>query len=269
MSTIAATDFLPLVATEGATRDFVVVSLHDVAPSNQPVADQIISELASRGVRICSLLVVPDYHHEGLFTKDRQFVSWLRGLEADGHEVVIHGYFHERPCSANENLRDRFLTRFYTEQEGEFYDLRYDEALSRITTARDEFRSSGLKPLGFVAPAWLLGKEAERAARDAGMEYTTRLHKVCDLRAGSEFAARSIVYSVRRSWRRGLSRTCNATLFRFLRHNPLLRISIHPPDYSHPTIWRQVTGMIERAIGSRTATTYQDWIAQQRLRRGM
>jgi predicted deacetylase len=190
-------------------------------------------------------------------------------LEADGHEIVIHGYFHERPQRAKESLHDKFLTRFYTEQEGEFYDLGYDEALSRITRARDEFRASGLKSRGFVAPAWLLSKEAERAARDAGMEYTTRLHKVCDLRAGDEFAARSIVYSVRRNWRRGISRICNATLFRYLEGKPLLRISIHPPDYSHPAIWRQVTGMIERAIGSRTATTYQDWIAQQRLRRGM
>jgi len=269
MSTIAATDFLPLVATQGVTRDFVVVSLHDVAPSNQRVADKIISELASSGVRVCSLLVVPDYHHEGLFSGDRQFVSWLRGLEADGHEIAIHGYFHERPRRAKESLHDKFLTRFYTQQEGEFYDLDYEEALSRITKAREEFRASGLKPRGFVAPAWLLGGEAERAARDAGMEYTTRLHKVCDLRAGSEFATRSIVYSVRRSWRRGLSRTCNATLFRFLRRNPLLRISIHPPDYSHPTIWRQIIALIERSVPSRTATTYQDWIAEQRLRRGI
>jgi predicted deacetylase len=266
MSTIAATDFLPLVATDAAPRDFIVVSLHDVAPSSQEIANIIISDLARRGVSVCSLLVVPDYHHQGLSTKDRQFVSWLRGLEADGHEIVIHGYFHERPRSAKEGLRDKFVTRFYTQQEGEFYDLRYDDALARITTARDEFRASGLKPLGFVAPAWLLGKEAERAARDAGMEYTTRLHKICDLRSGADFAARSIVYSVRRSWRRGISRICNAALFRYLEGKPLLRISIHPPDYSHPTIWRQVTSMIERAIGSRTATTYQDWIVQQRLR---
>ena len=247
----------------------MVVSLHDVAPSNQQVANIIVSELARRGVSVCSLLVVPDYHHQGLSTRNQEFVSWLRALEADGHEIVIHGYFHERPRSAKESLHDKFLTRFYTEQEGEFYDLGYDEALSRITKARDEFCASGLKSRGFVAPAWLLSKEAERAARDAGMEYTTRLHKVCDLRAGEEFAARSIVYSVRRNWRRGISRICNATLFRYLEGSPLLRISIHPPDYSHPTIWRQVTTMIERAIGSRTATTYQEWVAQQRLRRGM
>src|SRR5262245_39547919 len=176
MSTIAATEFLPLVATGAGTRDFMVVSLHDVAPSNQQIASTIVSELARHGVTVCSLLVVPDYHHEGLSTGNAQFVSWLRGLEADGHEIVIHGYFHERPQRAKESLHDKFLTRFYTEQEGEFYDLGYDEALSRITRARDEFRTSGLESRGFVAPAWLLSKEAERAARDAGMEYTTRLH---------------------------------------------------------------------------------------------
>jgi uncharacterized protein len=118
MSTIAATEFLPLVATGAATRDFMVVSLHDVAPSNQQIANTIISELARRGVSVCSLLAVPDYHHQGLFTRNQQFVSWLRGLEADGHEIVIHGYFHERPRRAKESLHDKFLTRFYTEQEG-------------------------------------------------------------------------------------------------------------------------------------------------------
>ena len=269
MSTIAATDFLPLVATGAASRDFMIVSLHDVAPSTQQTANTIISEVARRGVSVCSLLVVPDYHHQGLFTGNQPFVSWLRGLEADGHEIVIHGYFHERPSRVKESLRDKFLTSFYTQHEGEFYDLTYDEALHRITAAQDEFRASGLKPRGFVAPAWLLNKDAERAARDAGLEYTTRLHKVCDLRAGEEFTARSIVYSVRRNWRSGLSRICNAALVRYLEAKQLLRISIHPPDYSHPPVWRQVTGIIEKAIASRTATTYQDWIAQQRMTRGV
>jgi len=269
MSTIAATEFLPLVATVGAARDFMVISLHDVAPSTRQIINTIISELAHRGVRVCSLLVVPDYHHEGLFTRDRQFVSWLRGLEADGHEIVIHGYFHQRPRRANETLRDQFLTRFYTQNEGEFYDLAYDEALRRIVAARDEFRAHGLKPRGFVAPAWLLSDESERAARDAQMEYTTRLRTVCDLRSGNVFPARTLVYSVRNNWRRGVSCARNATFFRFLKSTSLLRISIHPPDYSHPAIWGQITDLIERSVGSRTATTYQEWIAEQRLKRGI
>src|SRR5207249_8067839 len=195
--------------------------------------------------------------------------SWLRNLEADGHEIVIHGYFHERPPRPNESFRDKFLTRLYTNDEGEFYDLDYEEALQRITNARDEFRAAGLAPRGFVAPAWLLSEAAERAARDAELEYTTRLNAICDLRSGEEFPARSIVYSVRASWRRALSRAWNATLFRLLQSSRLLRISIHPPDYSYPAIWRQIMDLVEATAGSRTTTTYQDWIAEQRLRRGV
>jgi uncharacterized protein len=269
MESAATMEFLPVAVAPGVSRDFLVVSIHDVAPSNRELIDEIINVLGKRGVRVCSLLVVPDYHHQGLFTKDRQFVSWLRDLELDGHEAVIHGYFHERPRRPRESLRDRFLTTFYTHNEGEFYDLDYEAALQRITNARDEFRAAGLTPRGFVAPAWLLSEEAERAARDAELEYTTRLHAVRDLRSGEEFAARSIVYSVRATWRRAVSRAWNATLFRLLQSSSLLRISIHPPDYSHRAIWRQIVDLIEATAGSRTTTTYQDWIAQQRLGRGV
>ena len=264
MSTIAATEFLPLVATAGAATDFIVISLHDVAPRTQQIASRIISELGLQGIRVCSLLVVPDYHHEGLFVKHTPFVSWLRGLEADGHEIVIHGYFHERPSQRKETLRDKFITRIYTQNEGEFYDLSYDEALRRITTARDEFRAHGLKPHGFVAPAWLLGNEAERAVRDAQLEYTTRLGSIADLRSGNVFPARTLVYSVQNSWRRALSRSWNKALFGLLKAKPLLRISIHPPDYSQPDIWKQILGFVAATRTMRTATTYQDWIAEQR-----
>jgi predicted deacetylase len=266
MTTIAVTEFLPLLATAGAAKDALVVSLHDVAPSTQQVSNKIISEMTRRGVRTCSLLVVPDYHHEGLFSKDRQFVSWLRNLEADGYEIVIHGYSHQRPRRANETMRDKFLTRFYSNEEAEFYDLDYDEALRRITTARNEFRAHGLKPRGFIAPAWLLSTEAERAARDAELEYTTRLRTVRDLGSGENFSASSIVYSVRNSWRRAVSCAWNAALFRLLKNNSLLRISIHPPDYSHPEIWQQIVDIIDAASAARVPRTYQEWIAEQRLR---
>ena len=265
MTSVVATQFVPLVATAAAAKDFMVVSLHDIAPSNRDVANEIISELSRHGVRVCSLLVVPDYHHQGLATKDRQFVGWLRDLESDGYEIVIHGYFHERPHRSNETLRDKFLTRFYTHYEGEFYDLGYEEALRRITNARDEFRAGGLTPLGFVAPAWLLSKEAERAARDTELEYTTGLHGVRDLRSGEKFTTRSIVYSVRSSWRRAVSRIWNAALLQFLKNNPLLRLSIHPPDYSHPAVWKQILRFIDMMDETRTPTTYRDWIAKQRL----
>src|SRR5260370_5729876 len=164
MTSAVATQFLPAVEAASATKDYLVVSLHDVAPSTQSVCDKILSELTQRGIRHCSLLVVPDYHHQGASMQDRQFVSWLRNLEATGHEIVIHGYFHERPRQARQSFLEKFVTQFYTQREVEFYDLGYDQALRRSKSARDEFLANGLKPRGFVAPAWLLSSEGERAA---------------------------------------------------------------------------------------------------------
>jgi uncharacterized protein len=269
MTSAVATQFLPVVAAASATKDFLVVSIHDIAPATQSVSSKIISELSQKGIRHCSLLVVPNYHHRGASMQDRQFVSWLRDLETDGHEIVIHGYFHERPKAARESLPDKFVTRFYTHGEGEFYDLDYAEALRRIKAARSEFQGAGLKPRGFIAPAWLLNSEGERAARDADMEYTTRLRNVVDLRSGEIFPARSLVYSVRNSWRRATSLAWNAALGRALRTQPLMRLSIHPPDYSHPAIWRQIVDLVRAMDGVRTPTTYQDWVAEQRLKRGL
>jgi uncharacterized protein len=266
MTSLAATQFLPAVATPSAARNSLVVSIHDLAAATRETTEKIVAELARCGVRACSLLVVPDYHHGGLFTQDRQLVSWLRDLEAQGHEIVIHGYFHQRSRRDGESLRDRFMTQIYTRGEGEFYDLPYDEALQRITRARELFRDAGLSPRGFVAPAWLLSADGERAARDAGLEYTTRLRTVVDLRSRQIFPARSLVYSVQSQWRRTTSRALNAFLARLLRENQLIRLSIHPPDYIYPAIWRQIVDLIKTMGGTRTSTTYQDWIGERRTR---
>ncbi len=259
----AATSF-PIFAATAAKYDALVVSVHDVAPATRAISEKIIAELARHGVRVSSLLVVPNYHHRGVSMDDRDFVRWLRDLEADGHEIVIHGYFHQRPRRDRETLRAKMITRNYTSDEGEFYDLSYDEALARITQARAEFTAAGLKPRGFIAPAWLLGKEAERAAKDAEMEYTTRLTTVRDLRTAQTFAARSLVYSVRNSWRRAASLAWNGALARLMSEAPLLRLGLHPPDFEHAEIWRQITRLLDRLAETRQATTYRDWIAEKR-----
>jgi predicted deacetylase len=251
-----------------ADREALIVSVHDVAPATRAAAEKIVAELSHHRVPVCSLLVVPNYHHRGSSTEDRAFVRWLQDLEAQGHEIVIHGYFHERPRRNGENARVKFFTQFYTNDEGEFYDLDYDEALRRITQARDEFTRARLTPRGFIAPAWLLGSAAERAAVEAEMEYTTRLSGVRDLRSGDNFPARTLVYSVRSGWRRVASLAWNGALASQLAGAPLARVSIHPPDLDHPEIWQQILRLTDRLVENRTATTYRDWIAERRTRRG-
>ena len=267
MTGAAATSFPVFAGAASAAKNQLVVSIHDVAPPTRAASEKILSELRRRSVDVCSLLVVPDYHHTGRASDDQDFLGWLRASEADGHEIVIHGYFHERPRKAGETVRQRLLTRCYTKGEGEFYDIDYEEALRRITRARDEFETAGLKPRGFIAPAWLLGVEAERAAADAGMEYTTRLWSIVDLRSHEIFRARSLVYSVRSGWRRATSLGWNRALSQLESTNPVLRLSIHPPDLAHPRIWREITRLVDILAETRTPTTYRDWIGERRASR--
>lgn len=267
MTSVAATQFLPVATTATMAARSLIVSLHDVAPTTWETTRKIIGELQRHGIRTSSLLVVPDYHRSGPSMQDPVFVTGLRELEEAGHEIVIHGFFHQRPRRLGESFSDQFITRVYTQDEGEFFDLPYDEALRRIKRAREEFEQAGLKPHGFVAPAWLLGPEAERAARDAGLEYTTRLGSVRDLRSGDTYSARSLVYSVRNEWRRTVSLGWNTMLAQLSRRQSLARLSIHPVDYAQPTIWEQICRLLDSMQSDRTPTTYHEWVVEWRIRR--
>jgi uncharacterized protein len=243
----------------------LVVSLHDVSPRTRAECGQILAELAALGVPRCSLLVIPDHHGSGHFLADAECAAWLRAQAAAGHELVMHGYHHQRARRAGESVGAKLTTRMYTADEGEFYDLDRAAAASLVEKARGDFRQLGVEPAGFIAPAWLLSAEAEAALRELGCEYTTRLGSVVDLQKdGRVFKSQSLVWSVRSAWRRQVSRAWNALLFRRLAGNPLLRVSIHPVDLRHPKIWQQVRDIITRALADREPLTYHAWLTRQR-----
>lgn len=245
----------------------LVVSIHDVAPSTRAKVEKILAELARHRVHACSLLVVPDYHRLGRSLADPGFRLWLHELAANGHEIVIHGFFHQRARRNDEKIRAKIVTRIYTADEGEFFDLGYDEALRLIQEARDEFETHGFHPTGFIAPAWLLGADAERAVIATGMNYTTTLLAVRDFGGGRIIPSQSLVYSARSGWRRVSSLAWNRSLFRRLTTNPLLRLGIHPPDLNHRAIWEQIGQIIDEALRDRRAMTYQAWLAQHSARK--
>ena len=216
------------------------------------------------GVPRCSLLVIPDHHHRGHMQDDPTFAAWLREQEAAGHEIVMHGYFHQRTRRADESAWDKITTRLYTADEGEFYDLDRAGAEALVTKAHDEFHALGLTPSGFIAPAWLLSSGAEEALRALDIDYTTRLATVSDFQTGAIHRSQSLVWSVRSGWRRRTSLLWNAFLFRRRAAAPLLRISIHPVDLRHGKIWQQISELVSAALADREPLTYHAWLLRQR-----
>jgi len=242
----------------------LVVSLHDVSPRTRENCERALTALERMGVRQCSLLVIPDHHRRGHFLADPAFCAWLKARADHGHEIVMHGYYHQRDRRAGESTMQKLTTQFYTADEGEFYDLDRPAATALVQTARADFQKLGLDPSGFIAPAWLLSHEAEAALRDCGCEYTTRLGSVLDLRHARLHPSQSLVWSVRSAWRRSVSLVWNAFLFRRLATNPLLRISIHPVDGAYRAIWTQISTLIAWALHDRISLTYQNWLSSTR-----
>jgi hypothetical protein len=243
----------------------LVVSIHDVSPlTREPVA-AILETLAELGVGKCSLLVIPDVHHRGNINTDPSFGPWLRGLATTGHEIVLHGYYHQRERRSVETPATRFFTGIYTAGEGEFFDITYNDARALLTRGRDDLvNAAGAEPAGFIAPAWLLSTGGEEALRRLDFAYTTRLKSVSDFVSERIHDSQSLCWSVRSRWRRVASLGWNQILFDSLRINPLLRISIHPPDIAHPAIWQQIQHLIQRAIEDREPVTYGEFVARAR-----
>ena len=235
----------------------LAVSVHDVSPWTRPEVDIMLRDLAEQGVGITSLLVIPDHHHRGATDRDPAFLAWLREKEGAGHEVVLHGFFHRRE-PARGNLASKLVTEHYTAGEGEFWDINHNEARRRLAAGRVAL--AGFDLPGFIAPAWLLGSEAERAVRDEGFAYTTRLGGVLDLRSGARTVSQSLVYSVRSGWRRTLSLGWNSLLAARLRRNPLMRLGLHPPDWKHEKIKAHALRLAREAAAKRRVIRYRDWI---------
>jgi hypothetical protein len=220
----------------------------------------MLADLAAAGVGVTSLLVVPDHHHKADIDKDPAFLEWLREKQAAGHEIVLHGFYHRRVPRDGDGAGKRLVTEHYTAGEGEFYDLGYEEARERMEDGREMLTGAGLDVVGFIAPAWLLGEEAEQAARNLGFAYTTRLGGVLDLRSGEWTRSQSLVYSPRSAWRRSVSLAWNAFLAARLRKNPLARLGLHPPDWNYGAIKTQALRLAREVAADRRVIRYRDWV---------
>ena len=243
----------------------LIISLHDVTPRNYVRVRQQIEELAALDIHQTSLLVVPHFHGEKQLDEDQAFCKWLLQLQGQGHEIVLHGWTHQvsNLKSQISNLKcpfTWFYENLYTAGEAEFLNLDYKEAHTRIGKGLAMFRDLGLNTRGFIAPAWLMNPNVERAAKDHGLIYSNTISKLIHLPTDRSYSTRSCVWSTRAFWRRVISPIWNSYLFHRLNAVDPLRISLHPNDLDYPKIWEQIKTLVRLARCERKPTTYADWI---------
>lgn len=228
------------------------VVLHDVAAATRPGCERVLGALREVAPDLpLTLLAVPRYHCE---PSSAEFAAWLGDRLAGGDEIALHGYTHVDDGEPR-GFVDRLRRRHYTRGEGEFSDLSVVEATQRITAGINWFARHSLVPRGFVAPAWLMSQGTWEALRWLDLRYTCTLRQLVVLPERRALTSQSLVYSCASAWRRQASLAWNATVAATLRHNPLLRLELHPHDADHAAIRRSWQGLLADHLRGRRATT--------------
>lgn len=242
----------------------LVVSLHDVTSATWDRVRRQLTDLTSWGVSRMSFLTVPNYHGRERLDEDSRLGIELRKLQDKGHEMVLHGWSHQIHETSMERARGGtriwFYENFYTSGEAEFLNFHHTEARIWMEKGIGLLEGMGLRPCGFIAPAWLMGPGAISAARDLGLLYTNTISRLIRVKDEQSWETRSCVWSTRARWRRNASLIWNRWLFNHLAESNPLRISLHPGDLEYPAVWKQIENMVKTALAVRKPVTYAEWI---------
>ena len=151
----------------------LIVSLHDAHPGSRAAIEEQLGFLAGSWRDAHEHPRRAGVSSRGFRGRGQTFCEAVSAWQAAGHEIVLHGYFHDRRASPRETLGTLFWTRLYTSREAEFLDLPVDEARVRLRRGRELFAAQGWNVRGFIAPAWLMAPHMPGAARGDGI----RLHE--------------------------------------------------------------------------------------------
>jgi uncharacterized protein len=240
----------------------LVVSVHDVSPLTRTLCEEILVQLKQLGIDQTSLLVIPNHHRAAPIAEDLAFQRWLAQKVESGHEPVLHGYFHQREKQDADSFGAKLTTEFYTAGEGEFFDLSFAEASRRAERGLEDLAFLKRKIAGFIAPAWLLGAQAEGALSQLGFLYTTRIGKVQTFGRCADIRSQSLVWSTRAPWRATMSLAWNRSLAFRLARASLLRIGIHPSDLQHRQVWEQARRLADETSRCRECVSYEKFVDQ-------
>lgn len=238
----------------------ILVSLHDVTPAHLPRLEEIVAFLDRIGVGPrFAMLVVPDFWSRWPVREDGAFRDWLRRQAARGVEIVLHGYTHRDEVRHRHPWR-RWQARFLTAGEGEFLGLSVREAEVRLAAGRALLEEILGQPVeGFVAPAWLYGPGSRKALTAADFAIAEGRWSVWSPRSGRTLAHGPVVaYAGRTRGRLMASVFWSRLAEALLAPCRTLRFAIHPHDFDHPPLKREIERFLRRQLETRTCGPYRD-----------
>jgi predicted deacetylase len=220
----------------------VHVSIHDVSPAMADDFEAALATCATAGARP-ALLVVPNFHGRAPLLQDHAFCERLRALQAEGHEVYLHGLYHPSSTvyhrSTGSRLSWLFAQRVVSSGEAEMSDLSPEEGAVRLAEGERMLAEAGLRVDGFVPPAWSAPPWLRPVLAARGYRYTEDHLAVYDP-AGGRSRASVVLNWASRSPPRLLSTVAWCRTARIARALVPARIAIHPADMRFLLLRREI-----------------------------
>jgi uncharacterized protein len=231
----------------------VHVSIHDVSPAWSNEVEAALDLCREHGARP-ALLVVPDFHGRSPLAADDRFSARLRDLQALGHEVYLHGFFHRsgdaypRDARGSSRLAWLFAQRVVSGGEAEMTDVSPVEGRQRIERGEQMLREAGLRIDGFVAPAWSMPRWLLPLLADRGYRFTEDHFRVYDP-AGHRSRTSVVLNWATRSPSRLVSSIAWCRAAKHARAFVPARIAIHPADMRWLAVRREIRSLLEWGRG--------------------
>ncbi len=235
----------------------LLVAIHDVTPAHQASLDRISSLLHQLSITRYALLVVPDWHGEWPLERHPGFVDDLLKRQAAGAEVFLHGYRHDE-AGFRRTFWQRVSVAGRTAASAEFRVAPPDEAARRLDRGLALFSRLGLKPVGFVPPAWLPGAGLADQLRQRKLNLTEGFWVITNLASGRRALAPALSWSTARLWRSSLTAGIAAARRVVERPRGVVRVAIHPPDIEAPVVATSLRKTLGLLAGSRRQASYAD-----------
>ena len=238
----------------------LLASIHDVTPYHAQRLEALVPLVQeSVGAGNFALLAVPDFHGEGTIDSNRAFASRLRRWSDAGCEVFLHGHTH-RDTARHAGAVARLKAKHLTAREGEFLGLDHATATALLIDGRKRVEDViGRSVVGFIAPAWLYGRDALRAIADLRFPIAEDHFRVWHPPSGKVLARGPVITYASRTPTRMLSSVAwSRAASLLLRSCKTVRLGVHPHDIDEPELVREIGRALRAFSKSHRPGRYAD-----------
>jgi hypothetical protein len=206
----------------------VHVSIHDVSPAWKDEVEAALERCHAHGIKP-ALLVVPNFHGQAPLLDFPSYCARLRELQAEGHEIYLHGFFHQSRTREKADVRWLFAQKVVSGGEAEFSDVTPEEAKQRLDEGEEVLAQAGLTPTGFIPPAWSMPRWMHEILKERGYRFTEDHLRVYDP-ARRRSAGSVVLNYATRSTPRLFSTVAYNRVAKHARALFPARVAIHPAD---------------------------------------